>query len=399
MAHHPKVDLYAVEHVTVGGGKDLVCHWPRQGGLYRWGDELLAAYIESPCAYERPSEVGHGQDGIWGRGYVRLRRSLDRGRTWTDAGKLFDNSLSVEEQRRVLHLDEYGDPYTGPIREPLDMHVPDAVFLMGRAWCGEERQLEDGRVVRDNVAYCFRSPDRGHLWESVPSIMGPNHTRTVVELANNTMWVGSAVYAWLVGYGGIEGVSSSSGETYSPQLYASEDHGITWQFHSEIYCDPHRRIAASYPQVIPLPSGRWLCTLGCWMASGRAFSRWTSVVYSEDQGLNWTAPRRIHAWSVSPFPLLLSDGRLLIVFMRRNPDPTGLYAILSEDEGATWSEPSCLRDDLPSAGPRGVVDGGYPVAVEMDDGRIFVAYYWQHDDPDVPWHGGRKFIDGTFFRM
>jgi len=35
----------------------------------------------------------------------------------------------------------------------------------------------------------------------------------------------------------------------------------------------------------------------------------------------------------------------------------------------------------------------------LDHGRIFTAYYWQHDDPDVPWYGGRKFIGGTFFRL
>lgn len=45
------------------------------------------------------------------------------------------------------------------------------------------------------------------------------------------------------------------------------------------------------------------------------------------------------------------------------------------------------------------MDGGYPVALQMDDGRIFTEYFWQHDDPDVPWHGGRKFIAGTFFRL
>jgi len=102
---------------------------------------------------------------------------------------------------------------------------------------------------------------------------------------------------------------------------------------------------------------------------------------------------------VSPFPVLLSDGRIAVVYMRRNPDPTGLYVIVSSDEGLTWSEPACLRDDTVEAGPRGVVDGGYPVAVEMQDDRIFTAYYWQHDDPDVPWHGGRKFIGGTYFKI
>ncbi len=41
-----------IEHVVVGGGKNLLCHWPRQGGIWNWGQELLAAYIESPCSYK-----------------------------------------------------------------------------------------------------------------------------------------------------------------------------------------------------------------------------------------------------------------------------------------------------------------------------------------------------------
>ena len=89
-------------------------------------------------------------------------------------------------------------------------------------------------------------------------------------------------------------------------------------------------------------------------------------------------------WSVSPFPLQLKDGRIVLIYMRRCPDPIGLYALLSEDQGATWSMPVCLRDDTLRAGPIGVIDGDYPVAVQMADNRIFTSYYWQHDDLDMP---------------
>ena len=51
--------LKAVHHLVVGGGRELVCHWPRQGGLWCWGDEMLAGYIESPCAYDDPAD-DHG---------------------------------------------------------------------------------------------------------------------------------------------------------------------------------------------------------------------------------------------------------------------------------------------------------------------------------------------------
>ena len=94
--------------LVVGGGENLVCHWPRQGGLWRWDSEMLCGYIESPCDYTSSKSVGHGQEGIWENGYVRLRRSEDGGQTWNDSGVLFDNSLPVDQQRNILRLDDYG---------------------------------------------------------------------------------------------------------------------------------------------------------------------------------------------------------------------------------------------------------------------------------------------------
>ncbi len=243
-----------VAHVTIGGGPELVCHWPRQGGLYRWGDEMLVGYVEAPCDYTDQGTTGHGQDGIWNRGYVRLRRSIDGGATWFDAGKLFDNALPVEEQRRILMLDEYRG-HEGPRREGIDVSSPDATLMMGRAWCGEARKTTDGDEKRANVVYCFRSSDRGRTWEDTPSIVWPNHTQTVVELANNTMKLGgSSVMCWVVGSDGIEGIST--GRLYAPQLFLSEDNGESWHFYGEICSDPSGRIAYSYPQVIVLRSGR-----------------------------------------------------------------------------------------------------------------------------------------------
>lgn len=389
-------------HVVVGGGKNLVCHWPRQGGIWHWGNEVLVAYIESPCEYKDPKEVGHGLEGIWERGYVRLRRSLDGGLTWIDAGKVFDNSLAVEKQRELLHLNDYSSDrnraHIGPKRDKIDINSPDSILIMGRAWCGLERKSADGTIVRDKVTYCFRSPDRGRHWEPVPSIIWPNHTDSLFELANNYLkMVDGKLISWVVG-AGVEGAICS--RVCSPQLYASEDQGITWDFWSDIYYDPTGHLGASYPHIVVLPSGRWLCFLGCWHEpAGPRDILWTSLCYSDDEGLNWSEPKRIQPWSVSPFPILLADGRLVVIYMRRDPDPTGLYAIVSEDEGLHWSKPICIMDDTISSGPRGCIDGGYPVAVQMDDGQVFTAYYWQHDDPDVPWYGGRKFIAGTFFRL
>jgi hypothetical protein len=243
-----------------------MCHWPRQGGLWRWVDELLAGYIESPCDYTDPRQGGHGQSGIWDKGYVRLRRSQDD-------GMLFNNGASVAEQRRVLRLDEYGTARdgspSGPPRDVLDMSGKEAVFMMGRAWCGDEVSIQDNRAVRNNIAYCYRSIDRGHQWETTPSILFPHHTKTVVELANNVAPLGDGRYvAWLVGYGGVEGASSPQGAPYSPQLVRHRRSGRVLAF---LWRDLWRSIPSyrCFLSANPLSAGRALVMCPWMLVSGR----------------------------------------------------------------------------------------------------------------------------------
>ena len=42
-------------------------------------------------------------------------------------------------------------------------------------------------------------------------------------------------------------------------------------------------------------------------------------------------------------------------------------------------------------------DIGYPVATQLDDGRVFVAYYYMIADGNN--FGGSRFIAGTSFRL
>ena len=56
-----KADIRNVEHIRICGGKNIVCHWPRQGGLWYWGDdEILLAHAypgkkrNQRCIYELP---------------------------------------------------------------------------------------------------------------------------------------------------------------------------------------------------------------------------------------------------------------------------------------------------------------------------------------------------------
>ena len=385
----------SIEHTLVAGGRNLLCLWPRHGGLWRWGNEMLAGFVESPCAYHHPQEAARDLGGVWKRGYLRLRRSVDGGKTWQDDGRVFDHSLPVEKQRQILRLDEYRG-HDVPDREAMALDSPDGILIMGHAWCGDEIRE---RRLRKSLPFCFRSTDRGRHWESAPSVLWPHHTGNLIEAANNTLNMGNGRFVcWLVGCDGMEGVDAVV-RYHGPLLYLSEDHGAQWSFYGEICRDPEGRIAFAYPQIVPLPSGRWLCFVNAWHQNGSVRLSWTALCHSDDQGLTWSAPRRIHMWSFAPFPLRLSDGRIVLLYVRNAPDPTGLFAMISEDDGASWSRPQCLRNDALPAGPRSCMNDGFPVAVEMDGGRVFTAYCWQHEDEDVPWPGGRSFIGGTFFAV
>ena len=65
--------------------------------------------------------------------------------------------------------------------------------------------------------------------------------------------------------------------------------------------------------------------------------------------------------------------------------------MVSEDEGQTWSREFVIRDDASTP------DIGYPVATELEDGRIFAAYYYTLEDGSR--FGGARFIAGSFFRI
>ena len=80
----------------------------------------------------------------------------------------------------------------------------------------------------------------------------------------------------------------------------------------------------------------------------------------------------------------------MVIFGRRQP-PFGMGLIASEDDGATWSAEAVIRADA------SVSDLGYPVATQLDDDRIFTAYYFTSRDGNN--FGGTRHIAGSTFRL
>jgi hypothetical protein len=188
-------------------------------------------------------------------------------------------------------------------------------------------------------------------------------------------------------------------------LYGSDDDGLTFEPLAQIAADPTGLGRPTYAGLIYLPTGRLLC----FMLNVHGLTNALCLNHSDDGGWSWSRPRPLVRWGQSPWraqraagqarpgmfyrspwPLLLRDGRLLVLFARRKP-PFGIGGMVSEDQGRSWSREFIVRADGSSD------DLGYPVATELDNARIFCAYYFMVADGNA--FGGARFIGGSFFSL
>ena len=385
------VEITDVRHVRVHGSQDAYCGHPRQGGIFNFGNgELAVIHNHAPCTYERPEDVRHDEFGYHARSVALLQRSLDGGETWPEEldVTVWDEAAPLEERRRFLFPDE-------PVREEFDMSRPESAFYFGRTWSGED--LPDGS--HRMLCFALRSADKGQTWEKVPAIVQPPaHLKVVHKDCHPVVRMpdGSFLGAMSGGGGSVPG---------QVLLYGSDDDGLTWEYLAEIARDPTGGGRPTYAGLLLLPNGR---LLGFMLHIG-GYGHFIGVNHSADGGYSWSELTPIVRWGQSPWrsgrrpkqyspgvfyrspwPMLLGDGRILVLFARRKP-PFGIGGIVSEDEGKTWSREFVLRDDANCR------DLGYPVATELDDGRIFTAYYYNLDDGNK--FGGTRFIAGSFFRV
>jgi hypothetical protein len=274
------------------------------------------------------------------------------------------------------------------------MFRPESVFFFGRTYLPEER---------DSVARCFalRSSDKGRTWEKVPTVVRhPDGDRE---------WVHSDCHPVLRMPNGRTLLAVMSlANPGGPGIYTSEDQGLSWRFLSRVGWDRSGQGRFTYPGLLRMPNGELQCyALHIANGSSRVEGCKNAICLfrSRDSGKTWSAPVPIvgqgrgcwknpattgHVHYRSPWPMLLSDGRILVLFARRWL-PMGIGGILSTDGGRTWSEEFVVRDDALSP------DLGYPVACQLRDGRIFTAYYYTK--PDGNGFGGTRFIGSTHFRI
>ena len=97
------------------------------------------------------------------------------------------------------------------------------------------------------------------------------------------------------------------------------------------------------------------------------------VSRSFDAGLSWMPPRPSGIWGQPAHLLLLKNGNILCTYGYRKK-PYGVRAVISCDQGHTWSDPIIIRENAPSW------DIGYPCSLQLQDKSILTVYYFHEQD-------------------
>ena len=327
-------------------------------------------------------------------------RSEDNGRTWKVA------SVDPHRPNNDVMVPRVGiDGRPGPLSEvgPVDFTDPNVLVTNFNYL-----YMQNDPLVKDfyeDLKSVLEAPER-HSFFRISKDAGKTWSRSVPIPMDNLSYLAAYDSATVRADGrcllflsgsapGFQGQPGSSG----PLVYCSTEDGTDFHFLSSIAPDRNGGPPFMYPRGVALPNGRLLCVLRRdrdWSAA-----QWTEIYSSDDGGGTWQFLSRATDFGAPSAPVLLSDGRLVLVYGRRM-DPPGIRAVVSEDGGRSWSTELIVRQDA------GSWDIGYPRAWEVSPGRVGVVYYYNTKDDPVqvttdawpPWGaGGVRFLARSFFSI
>lgn len=165
-------------------------------------------------------------------------------------------------------------------------------------------------------------------------------------------------------------------------LYSSEDGGETWAYDLPIASDYSGRVGFTEPSLLVDSKDRIWAFIRSFGMDDKMLT-----VCSEDSGRTWSSWQVNNMQGHPQDPLKLRDGRILLTYGYRHP-PYGIRCrILAPDLSDLATAPELiLRDDGRSP------DLGYPWALQLDDTRVLISYYFSDAT-------GNRHIAGTVVEL
>ncbi len=203
-----------------------------------------------------------------------------------------------------------------------------------------------------------RSKDAGRTWEA-DSIEGSDYPRNIIVEADGSLLMVRALERML---------KEDCIVGPNLRLDRSRDGGKTWEFSEGLvdwdYC--------TWGEIscIRLKDGRLLATMRNQVKGtvGEGFED-TYVTESADDGKHWSTPRSmLHTGEIHAYLTELDDGRILVTYANYHL-PWGIYAVISEDGGASWDIENPIELALSAD-----LDVGWPVTLQLPDKSLITCY-------------------------
>lgn len=299
----------------------------------------------------------------WGEIEIRLRRSMDGGKTWRPSQHIAHHGERIEGNPHKPIGGEHEQTVNNPVAiVDRDTGTVEFLYCVNYARCFSLRSTDDGvswsQPVEITAAF---EPFRKHYdWKVIAT--GPGHG---IQLAGGRL----AVPIWLA-YGGVGDHGPSAAATI-----ISDDHGRTWQAGDVAMPDEGEFISPNESMLAPLSDGRVMMVSRSLSKPNRKLT-----AFSADGATGWTTPGfQPSLWeprcmaSLLAHPagfLLFSNPHTLPLDEDGNEIPGGkgtranLSLKISRDDGRTWPVTKTL-DPGPS---------GYSDLAVLPDGTILCLY-------------------------
>ena len=334
-------------------------------------DELLLAFRRAP---ERKRMGEKGTNHVDPNSYLVMVRSRD-GEHWSeDPVLLYAHAFGGSQDPCLLQLREgtllcasYGWAFVRPdglhnLKQPVFQNAAGSVFLGG---------------------YLIRSTDGGMNWQ------GPIYPPNIKPEINNDPF-GQPIPAYNRGamYEGKDGrifwvVAANdalSPRKTSTHLLVSEDKGLTWAYSCPVAED--EKVSFNETSIYETPKGDLVAFLRTAGLDDQA-----CIARSTDGGKSFQPWQKMGFQGHPLHALRLPDQRVLLTYGYRHA-PLGIRARILNAECTDFATAPeiILRTD------GGSTDLGYPWAVQLDEKRVLVAYYF-----NVP--NGPQHIAGTILEI
>lgn len=334
--------------------------------------ELMVAFRQAPNRLERYPNGLH-VDPAAKAVYVVSR---DNGRTWdSKAAVLYDDYCLGISDPCLTELRDgtiFATYFTHQVLLKADVPVLQPHKM--------DRLMGDRWIVRAAPGYTIRSTDGGTVWdEPIPVPASEEHASSEWVMRGNVVEMEDGSLLILM--------CTRPRKPGRARLMLTKDRGKTWETVSIL---PDADDVIFYePNLYRAKSGKLVAFLRSTKANvpeQMAHPLFTCESY--DNGKTWVNLTEHPIYTPNPFSVIgLQSGNVLLSYGYRYPS-YGIRARLLDGECTRIGEAEeiILRDD------GGGFDIGYTGAVQLEDGRIFIVYYFY--DP----YKGARYIAGTICR-